>query len=109
MRHLLIPLLFCIAITSTIPANAYEGLEQDYAACVQGSGKIANTKIVAACTRLIDNSAKKNALVGSFYALRAIANTDKASNCRDAREALKLLENPNLIKHAKTLEKINCK
>ncbi len=99
----------CASLITFSPANAYEGLEKDFQSCTQGSGKIPNTQIVQACTRLIDNAAKHNSLTGSFFALRAIANTDKASNCQDARQALKLLENPNLIKHAKTLEKINCK
>ena len=99
----------CIGLITFSPAYAYEGLEKDFQSCTQGSGKIANTQIVQACSRLIANAAKHNSLTGSFFALRAIANTDKASNCRDARQALKLLENPNLIKHAKTLEKMNCK
>ncbi len=106
IRLFLSVLSVCFLIFS--PAKAYEGLEKDFASCTKGSGKIPNTQIVQACTRLINNAAKHNSLTGSFFALRAIANTDRASNCRDARQALKLLENPKLIKHAKTLEKMNC-
>ena len=109
MRHGLFLSIISVVFLIISPAYAYEGLEKDFQNCTQGSGKIPNTQIVQACTRLIDNAAKHNSLTGSFFALRAIANTDKASNCRDARQALKLLENPNLIKHAKTLEKMNCK
>ncbi len=108
MRTRFILSILCVSALTLTPANAYDGLEKDYATCTQGGGKVSNAQIVQACTRLINNSAKKNSLVGSFYALRAIANTDKVSNCGDARQALKLLENPELIKHAKTLEEINC-
>lgn len=100
--------ILCVSVLALTSVNAYEGLQKDFATCTQGGGKVANTEIVKACTQLIDNAAKHNALTGSFYALRAIANTDKASNCRDARQALKLLDDPNLIKHAKTLENNNC-
>ncbi len=101
--------ILLVCFLAPTQAIAYDGLKQDFATCTQGSGKVANTTIVKACTRLIDNAAKQNSLTGYFYALRAIANTDRASNCKDARQALKLLDNPDLIKHARTLEKMNCK
>ena len=93
---------------SVLPAVAYEGLQADYATCAQGRGKVVNNRIVAACTRLIDNSAQKNELVGYFYALRAIASTDRASNCNDTRIALKLLKDPKLVAHVRALQKANC-
>ena len=88
--------------------TAYEGLQADYATCAQGRGKVANNRIVAACTRLIDNAAQKNELVGYFHALRAIASTDRGRNCRDARMALQLLKDPQLAGHVRTLQKANC-
>ncbi len=109
MRPRLSLSIVCVSVLSFTSANAYDGLEKDFETCTQGGGKVANTQIVKACTQLIDNAAKHNSLTGYFFALRAIANTDKASNCADARQALKLIDNPELIKHAKTLEKTNCK
>ena len=93
---------------STLTAVAYEGLQADYATCAQGRGKVSNNRIVAACTRLIDNAAQKNELVGYFHALRAIASTDRARNCSDARMALQLLKDPQLAGHVRTLQKANC-
>lgn len=46
--------------------------------------------------------------MGTFFALRAIANTDKARNCQDARQAKKLLDNPKLLELTNQLIKINC-
>ncbi len=112
MSSILCVSLLALTLSLTLPlssARAYDGLKEDFAACTQGSGKIANTQIVQACTRLIDNAAKQNSLTGYFFAMRAIANTDKDSNCRDARRAIRLLDNAKLINHAKTLEKMNCK
>jgi hypothetical protein len=91
-----------------LPAAAYEGLQADYATCAQGRGKVANNQIVAACTRLIENAAQENELVGYFHALRAIASTDRARNCNDARIALKLLKDPKLVAHVQNLQKANC-
>ena len=94
---------------STLTAVAYEGLQADNdATCAQGRGKVSNNRIVAACTRLIDNAAQKNELVGYFHALRAIASTDRARNCSDARMALQLLKAPQLAGHVRTLQKANC-
>ena len=93
-----------------LPAVAYEGLQSDYATCAQGRGKVANNQIVAAsaCIRLIDNAVQKNELVGYFHALRAIASTDRARNCSDARMALQFMKDPQLAAHVRTLQKANC-
>lgn len=108
MRVFLVLSIFCFGALVSSNVHAYQGMEKDFATCTQGSGKVSNKQIVKACTQLIDNAVKHNSLTGYFFALRAIANTDKASNCRDARKAMKLLDNPKLIQHSKELIKINC-
>lgn len=108
MRVFLVLSIFCFGALVSSNVHAYQGMEKDFATCTQGSGKVSNKQIVKACTQLIDNAVKHNSLTGYFFALRAIANTDKASNCRDARQAMKLLDNPKLIEHTKELIKINC-
>ncbi len=108
MRVLFVLSIFCFGVLISSNAQAYEGMEKDFATCTQGGSKVLNTQIVKACTQLIDNAAKYNSLTGYFFALRAIANTNKASNCSDARQAMKLLDNPKLIEHTKQLIKINC-
>jgi len=70
-------------------------------------GKIGNDKIVKACSRLIKNAKKENSVVGSFYAMRAFANSDKVSNCRDAKKARKLIVDPSLTGALDGLEKAN--
>lgn len=95
--------IFAITVCTVAPAGAYDGLDQDYATCTQGQGKVDADQVVQACTRLIDNSAKENELVGIFYAMRATASTDKKSNCRDARKILELVKDPTFVSGAKTL------
>jgi len=96
------------AAIAAAPALAYDGFEQDYTTCTQGSGKVSDAEIVQACSRLIDNAQAENETVGFFYALRATANTDKASNCRDAQKAIQLLKAPNVVNAAKQLAANNC-
>jgi hypothetical protein len=94
-------------LVSTLPlgtALAYDGLAEDYKTCTTGKGKV----VVAACTRLIDNSQKENSLVGLFYAIRASNNTDKALNCKDTKKARKLITDPKLQSAIDELEAINC-
>ncbi len=90
------------------PAASYQGLEADYATCTTGQGKVANAKVVQACSRLIKNAAKENETIGMFYALRASANDDKASNCHDARKARELIKDPKLMGSINALESANC-
>lgn len=101
-------IVLCAALLAAAPASAYDTLEQDFAACTQGQGKISNEDIVAACSRLIDNAQQENETIGFFYAFRATANTDKASNCRDAKKVMELIKDPGLVENAKELVKINC-
>lgn len=98
-----------IGLFAASPASAYDTLEEDYAACTLGSGKVSKSEIVAACTRLIDNSAKETELVGYFYALRAASNDDRAQNCADAHKVLELVtEEQGFIDGAKQLIDFNC-
>lgn len=97
-----------ISLLTVGSANGYEGLQKDYAACSSGQGKIENEKVVEACSRLIKNAKKENSTIGMFYALRASANSDRALNCRDAKKARKLIEDPGLADALDALEKSNC-
>lgn len=107
MKLKLLPILGFGLLTAA-PAYSYDRLEADFATCTQGSGKVDNAAIVQACSRLIDNARAENETIGFFYALRASANTDKASNCRDAHKAVQLLKSPDVVESAKQLVKINC-
>jgi len=98
----------CMSLVALASASAYEGVEKDFTVCTQGQGKAANEAVVAACTRLIDNAAKENEMVGFFYAMRATANDDKSSNCRDAHKVLELTKDKTFVDGAKTLIKNNC-
>lgn len=98
-------LLFAATASASI---AYDGLQADYATCTQGDGSTQAKAMVKACSRLIENSSTENELVGMFYALRASVNTDKSTNCQDARKAVSLIKNPGLRGSAQELEKINC-
>lgn len=100
--------MICMVALALASAQAYDGMEKDYAACTQGQGKVSNETVVAACTRLIDNAAKENEMVGFFYAMRATANNDKKSNCADARKVLELTDDPTFVKGAKSLIELNC-
>jgi hypothetical protein len=101
-------LVLGLGLATAAPAFSYDGFEADFSTCTQGSGKVDNAAIVQACSRLIDNARAENETIGFFYALRASANTDKASNCRDAHKAVQLLKSPNVVESAKQLVKINC-
>lgn len=90
------------------PLGAYDGLQKDFGTCIQGSGKVSNSAIVAACSRLIDNAKTENELIGFAYAMRATANSDKASNCRDAKKAVELVKAPAVISGAKEIIKKSC-
>jgi len=99
---------FSMSVLAVTSARAYEGADKDFAACTQGQGKVSNEAVVEACTRLIDNAAKENEMVGFFYAMRATANDDKKSNCHDAHKVLELTDDPTFVNGAKTLIKVNC-
>ena len=106
IRSLTCAMVLCVF--SAPPLGAYDGLQKDFETCLQGSGKVSNTVIVAACSRLIDNAKAENELIGFAYAMRAAANSDKASNCRDAQKAMKLVKAAAVVSGAKEIIKKNC-
>ncbi len=108
MRTKLIVAVVIASFVTAAPVASYQGLEADYATCTTGQGKVDNTKVVAACSRLIKNAQKENATIGLFYALRASANNDKASNCRNARKARSLVKDSNLTSALDALKPANC-
>ena len=108
MRSSFLLAAFIMNILCTSSAESYQGLKADYATCTTGQGRVANAKVVQACSRLIKNAAKENEMIGMFYALRASANDNKASNCRDAAKARKLIKDPKLIGSINALESANC-
>ena len=97
-----------LLLTLCTSANAYNGMEEDYARCMNGQDKIPNSEIVRACTRLISNAQEENSLVGYFHAMRASANTDRRANCYDVRKALLLIKDEKLQKILRPMEDANC-
>lgn len=95
-------------LVTALPAFAYDTLEQDYAACVQGGGKISSGEIVSACSRLIANAEQENELVGYFYAMRMVNNNDQQQNCSDAHKVLELVSDKTFVDGAKQIIKSNC-
>lgn len=110
MRILPIGILFLsfVAGGAVLPAQSYDGLHADYSVCTGGGANVSNEDIVAACTRLIDNSAKKNELVGFFHAIRASVNNDKSLNCADAKTASTLIKDPKMLGNLRQLMSTNC-
>jgi len=108
MRFLAFLAAMSIGLVASLPAFAYDTLEQDYAACTQGGGKLSSGEIVTACTRLIDNSAQENELVGYFYAMRMVNNSDKKQNCADAHKVLELVSDKTFVDGAKQTIDSNC-
>lgn len=90
------------------PATGYDGFEGDYQECIQGTGNTPKDQIVAACSRLIDNAATENEVVGYFYTSRALNNNDAAQNCSDARRAEELVETGDMLSLIKELQDIFC-
>jgi len=108
MKIRLLTFAMVLGVFWASPLFAYDGLQKDFGTCLQGSGKVSNAVIVAACSRLIDNAKTENELIGFAYAMRATANSDKASNCRDAQKALKLVKAPAIVTGAKEIIKKSC-
>jgi len=99
-----LPVLAMIA--SSTQAFAYDGLKADFATCTQGKNQ---GEVVEACTRLIDNAAAENAMVGMFYGLRASSNDDPAQNCSDARKSLELADDDAIKELSQKLIDANCR
>lgn len=108
MRH--IPIVVCALMLSVAApaAFAYDGLQADYATCTQGDAGTQAEAMVTACSRLIDNSSTENEMVGMFHAIRASVNTDKATNCEDARKAASLIKDAGLAASTQELVNSNC-
>jgi len=98
-------LLPALAMIASTQAFAYDGLEADFATCTQGKNQ---GEIVEACTRLIDNAAAENAMVGMFYGLRAANNDDQVQNCADARKSLELADDDAVKELSQKLIDANC-
>ena len=64
MRTVTIGSVVLLFAMMTSPSNADQGLKAAYQTFTAGAGRAANNKIASACMRLINNSAKKNQLVG---------------------------------------------
>ena len=65
-------------------------------------------EIVDACTRLIDAAQAENETVGFFYAMRAIANSNRDLNCSDGRKAKELVNDPSLTESIEIIISNNC-
>lgn len=97
-----------LVLVAATPSFGYDTLTEDYQICLGGGGKLPKEVVVDACTRLIDNAAKENSIIGMFYGLRASVNDDKAQNCKDAKKSLALAEDAKIKSLSKELIKINC-
>lgn len=106
-RFLTLPAL-ALVLALAGPAAGYETLEEDFSVCLGGPDKSSNEAVVGACTRLIDNAQAENAIVGTFYAMRAMSNTDAASNCRDAQKSLELADQDNTKQASQSLIDLYC-
>ncbi|MEM7191251.1 MAG: hypothetical protein AAF405_00035 [Pseudomonadota bacterium] len=103
--RVLLPLALIAAVLTFAQALAYDGFDADAATCTQGKNK---ADVVAACTRLIDNAATENAIIGMFYGLRAANNDDKEQNCSDARKSFELADDPAIKGLSQQLIDANC-
>lgn len=100
------------AISSVVafsaPAMAEDKLVENYSICMGGAGKLPGETVTAACTYLIDEAAVENEVTGYFYAMRALANTDRAQNCSDSRKVQELLKDPKLTDMIDNMISTNC-
>lgn len=101
-------LAITIMASTTAPLGAYDGLQGDMTTCMEGTAKASSEQVVAACSRLIDNAQAENELIGFAYAMRAVSNNNKASNCRDAQKAAQLVKAPKAAESIKQLIQSNC-
>ncbi|MEJ2517178.1 MAG: hypothetical protein P8Y82_04085 [Methyloceanibacter sp.] len=94
-----------VVLLASVQAVAYDGFETDFSTCTQSNDSGA---VVAACSRLIDNAAAENSVVGMLYGLRAANNTDAAQNCFDAKKSLALAEDDAIKSLSQQLIDQNC-
>lgn len=98
-------LLAGLVMIASTQVFAYDGFKADFVTCTQGMDK---DDIVEACTRLIDNAAVENSMIGMFYGLRASNNDDRAQNCSDARKSLALADDDAIKGLSQKLIAANC-
>ena len=107
MKKFVFVALCLFGVSASSSATAQE-LEDYFNACINGSGKISNEEVVAACTYLIDNAQAENETVGFFYAMRAISNSDSELNCSDGMKAKELVTDPELADPINQIIENNC-
>ncbi|MCB1456809.1 MAG: hypothetical protein KDJ51_11615 [Nitratireductor sp.] len=95
-------------VAFTAPAMAEDKLVENYSICMGGAGKLPGETVTAACTYLIDEAAVENEVTGYFYAMRAIANSDRSQNCSDALKVKQLITDPKLTDTIEGLISTNC-
>ena len=74
-----------VVLLASVQAVAYDGFETDFSTCTQSNDSGA---VVAACSRLIDNAAAENSVVGMLYGLRAACSAEELLRRRERVEAL---------------------
>ena len=107
MRRLVLTASALAILIFTKPLFA-QSLEENFDNCINGAGKVANEVIVAACSSLIDEAQAENETVGFFYAMRAIASTDRERNCTDGLKAKELISDPKLAEPIEQILSGNC-
>ncbi|MFZ1813850.1 MAG: hypothetical protein WBO55_02765 [Rhizobiaceae bacterium] len=105
-------LIAVAVISSTVafctPAKAEGRLVENYSICMGGGGELPGEVVTEACTYLIDQGAVENEVTGYFYAMRALANTDRDQNCSDSRKVQQLLKDPKMTDMISEMIATNC-
>lgn len=107
MRVFVMTVTMLAGLACATPLSAQD-LEESFNTCINGVGEVSNEDITAACTFLIDEAQAENETVGFFYAMRALANTDRERNCRDGVKAKELVTDPNLADPIDQIIAQNC-
>ena len=95
------------SLACVTPLSA-QTLEESMNICMNGAGQVSNEEITTACTNLIDQAQAENETIGFFYAMRALANTDRERNCSDGLKAKELIKDPNLADPIEQIIANNC-
>lgn len=85
-----------------------QSLEENMNTCMNGAGQVSNEEITDACTSLIEEAQAENETVGFFYAMRALASSDRERNCQDGLKAKELISDPNLADPIEQIIAQNC-
>ena len=108
MKNLERLVIFSCCIFWSLSAVAQVSLEENMNICMGYAERSSNNEIVDACTSLIDAAQAENETIGYFYAMRAIANSNRNLNCSDGRKAKDLVTNPKLIGAIDKIISNNC-